>query len=165
MLQLPTPTNSMDVAQGYSCEFTLSPTLSRDGRGRFEGNSGAGDLDEVVEEGLAVAHAAEHRRCHAVHGADRIERAPLAQGRDDDARSDVIRQLRLPEELAVVVLHAHLVAMFDAACRGILRAEEHELLALALNLLRLVGVAGVEETVALRRHDVERILPRAPSAP
>ena len=39
----------------------------------------------------------------------------------------------------------------------VLRADHHELLALAFDLVRLVGVAGIEEAVALRRDDVERI--------
>ena len=44
-----------------------------------------------------------------------------------------------------------------SALGGIRGRDHHELLALAFDLVRLVGVARVQEAVALRRDDVERI--------
>ena len=62
-----------------------------------------------------------------------------------------------PLEIAAVVKDAHRITLADAPLGRVLRADHDELLALPFDLVLLVGVAGIEETVALRRDDVERI--------
>src|SRR5579863_204755 len=82
---------------------------------------------------------------------------PIAKRGDDDAGRHILGDFRLAVEDAAIVEDADQRAFADLAARGIARIDEDRLLALDRDPFWLVGVLRIQEAVALRRDDVERI--------
>ena len=107
------------------------------------------DLHEVIGEGRSPSETTMRIRRDRIHrSVGAIERPPVAQRRHHDTRIDVVGNPRHAFEVATVVEDADRIAFTDIAPLGIRRGDEHELLALTFDLVRLVRITRVEESVA-----------------
>lgn len=125
-------------------------------------SSGPADLNEDVRECRGTAEVGEGgRRQHVNRRALAIGSLPVAGRRHHHTRHDVGRNGREGLERATVVEHANGRARDDATLCRIVRIEEHCLfLARLRGLCRQVAVVRIQEGVALRRDQAERIARR-----
>ena len=121
------------------------------------------DLEQAVAQrarrGVTVVLVAKGQRLLGwLEISDRIrETSAAAVKRLKQAGIDVVGDLRHRLVGAAVIEHSHRLAITDTACRCVRFADHNKLLALALDLVVHVGIAGVQEAMAFRCNDVERV--------
>jgi hypothetical protein len=114
-------------------------------------------LNEIVRERGTVPHPTESGCGHAIDGALLVMSPPISDGRNNQPGLNVVGDVGDALEASGPIVHFHLVTVFDHTLSRILRAKEHKLIALQSPLLGLVGIVRVQERVAFRSYDAERI--------
>src|SRR5882762_6738092 len=114
-------------------------------------------LNEIVRERGTVSHPTEPSRRHAIDGTLLVMSPPISDGRNNEAGLHVVGYLGDALEAAGPIVYFHLVTVFDHALSCIMRAKENKLITLQSSLLGLVGIVRVQERVAFRSYDAQRI--------
>jgi hypothetical protein len=82
----------------------------------------------------------------------------MSQRGDDNTLHDVAAHLRDRLEATAIIEDPNGAPFANIPCEGILWIDKHELFPGVMQLTRQVAIGRIQECVALRRDDVERVL-------
>ena len=82
---------------------------------------------------------------------------PISDDSNDQPSLNVVGHVGDTLEASGPIVHFHLIAVFNHTFSCVLRAKENKLVALQSPLLGLVGIVRVQERVAFRSYDAQRI--------